>query len=275
MPLSTVSREDYRLQSIVPPTSQWVWAASLAIVVHVGFLLLMLFSVNWKTHNAEAVAVQVWTAADLQQAVPAVPATPVPPPSPAPVEEIKPDIVLAEQVQAMKLKAQLEQQAQAKQAEQQQRLQQAQAKLALQAKQAQATKERIAAMQQLLVKETQSELSQQSSHALNGVRQQIGQSAIQSRMKLSYMDKIRLKIQSRILLPEGMQGNPHATFEVSVLPTGEVLNVRLVHASGQAAYDDAVQRAILKASPFPMPPDASVAVQFRDLNLDFSPQEEN
>jgi colicin import membrane protein len=52
-----------------------------------------------------------------------------------------------------------------------------------------------------------------------------------------------------------------------------VLQVKLLHSSGQSAYDDAVSRAILKASPLPMPPDASLMSQFRDLDLNFARNE--
>jgi colicin import membrane protein len=43
-------------------------------------------------------------------------------------------------------------------------------------------------------------------------------------------------------------------FEVVQLPTGEIIDVRLRRSSGSRAYDDAVQRAILKSSPLPKPP---------------------
>jgi len=60
-------------------------------------------------------------------------------------------------------------------------------------------------------------------------------------------------------------------FDVVQLPTGEVLSARLRKSSGNKAYDDAVERAILKSSPLPRPdrPD-----QFRrELQLKFRPQE--
>ena len=55
------------------------------------------------------------------------------------------------------------------------------------------------------------------------------------------------------------------------LPTGEVLNARLRKSSGHKPYDDAVERAILKASPLPKPerPDLfqrSLELKFRPLD---------
>jgi colicin import membrane protein len=41
------------------------------------------------------------------------------------------------------------------------------------------------------------------------------------------------------------------------LPTGEVLSIRMLKSSGNPAYDTAVERAILKSSPLPLPSDRS------------------
>ncbi len=133
-----------------------------------------------------------------------------------------------------------------------------------------ATEKRKEALQELMAQQTASELSSQSEHALNNANQVSRQ---QAGMMQEFKAKIQAKIRSRIILPEGLQGNPEAIFIVTVLPSGEVVQVSLQHSSGQPVYDDAVRRAILKASPLPMPPDAVLAVQFRVLNLHFSPQD--
>ena len=55
------------------------------------------------------------------------------------------------------------------------------------------------------------------------------------------------------------------------LPTGEIIDVQLRKSSGVAAYDDAVQRAILKSSPLPRPERAEQfprALTFRFRPLD-------
>jgi len=72
-------------------------------------------------------------------------------------------------------------------------------------------------------------------------------------------------------LPPDIVGNPEARFDVVQLPTGEVIDVRLVKSSGVRAYDDAVQRAILKASPLPRP--ARPELFERSLELHFRPNE--
>jgi len=88
----------------------------------------------------------------------------------------------------------------------------------------------------------------------------------------SYANKIKTKIRGNVVLPAGIAGNPEAIFDVVQLPTGEVLEpVRLRKSSGIRAYDEAVERAILKSSPLPPPdrPDQFV----RELQLKFRPKE--
>jgi colicin import membrane protein len=60
---------------------------------------------------------------------------------------------------------------------------------------------------------------------------------------------------------------------VDQLPTGEVINVRLVRSSGIAALDDAIERAIRRSSPLPLPTDS--ALFERTLELKFRPLEDD
>ncbi|NNM81924.1 MAG: TonB C-terminal domain-containing protein, partial [Burkholderiales bacterium] len=91
------------------------------------------------------------------------------------------------------------------------------------------------------------------------------------------IDKYKAMIKSRIrrfvVVPPGIQGNPAAVFEVTLLPDGEVLRATMVSSSGIPAYDAAVERAIMRASPLPLPPDPSLFSDFRDLRLTFRPNE--
>lgn len=87
----------------------------------------------------------------------------------------------------------------------------------------------------------------------------------------SYANKIKAKIRSNVVLPPDLAGNPEAIFDVVQLPSGDVLSARLRKSSGNRAYDEAVERAILKSSPFPRPDRPE---QFaRDLQLKFRPVE--
>ena len=92
-----------------------------------------------------------------------------------------------------------------------------------------------------------------------------------NRARATWVEKIRAKIRGYILLPPDLQGNPEAIFDLTQLPTGEVLSVRLRKSSGHKGYDDAVERAILKSSPLPRPEQPSLFE--RQLELRFRPQD--
>jgi colicin import membrane protein len=68
-----------------------------------------------------------------------------------------------------------------------------------------------------------------------------------------WADRIRAKIRPYVIVPPELQGNPEAVFDVQLLPSGDVLAVKLTKPSGSRAYDEAVERAILKSSPLPLP----------------------
>ena len=60
-------------------------------------------------------------------------------------------------------------------------------------------------------------------------------------------------------------------FEIALAPTGEVQSAKRIRSSGNAAWDDTVQRAILRSSPLPKPDNPAV---FRSpLQFQFRPQE--
>ena len=56
-----------------------------------------------------------------------------------------------------------------------------------------------------------------------------------------------------------------------VLPTGEVLEpILIVKSSGNKAYDEAVERGIIRSQPLPLPEDPELWQQFRELRLPFT-----
>jgi colicin import membrane protein len=87
-----------------------------------------------------------------------------------------------------------------------------------------------------------------------------------------YLSKIRAKIRGNIVVPPEIKGNPEAVFDVTQLPSGEILAVKLKKSSGHAALDAAIDRAILKSSPLPKPDAGDVFS--RTLELKFRPLDE-
>lgn len=59
-----------------------------------------------------------------------------------------------------------------------------------------------------------------------------------------------------------LPGNPRAEFVIDQLPTGEIISVRKTKSSGIPAFDAAVERGILGASPLPKKKDGTVERSF-------------
>lgn len=99
------------------------------------------------------------------------------------------------------------------------------------------------------------------------------QAAAASRGLATWVDKIRIKIRGNIpaQVLDDVKGNPEAIFDVTLLPTGEVLSAKMRKSSGHAGYDEAVSRAILKSSPLPKPDQPGLFQ--RQLELHFRPQD--
>ena len=74
-----------------------------------------------------------------------------------------------------------------------------------------------------------------------------------SRSKNAYIENIRKKIRGNTVLPPGIQGNPEAVFKVTQLPSGEIIDIKLSKSSGNKALDEAIERAIKKSDPLPLP----------------------
>ncbi len=119
---------------------------------------------------------------------------------------------------------------------------------------------------------------EQASFAVDRERQQIKDqlardaTTTQKRDYEAYAGRIKVKIRGNIVLPPDIKGNPEAIFDVVQLPTGEVLSVKLRKSSGHAGYDEAVERAVLKASPLPRPERPELFQ--RALELKFRPRDE-
>ena len=86
-----------------------------------------------------------------------------------------------------------------------------------------------------------------------------------------YIARIQASIRRNIpeSALEGIPGNPAALVDVVQLPTGDVISVRIRKSSGYPRYDEAIERAILKASPLPLPPSREMFE--RELKLTFRP----
>lgn len=229
-----------------PPRPAMRRAAVLSGIVHVCLLAVLFFGVRFQSNPPETVTVELWEAPPpppppvVQEKPP--PPKPAPPPEPEPQVK-KPDIALVEKPKP-KPKPKPEP---------------PKRDLALEKR----LKEQVA-LEEKRIDEQRKERELRELIA----RQQ---AAARDKALLTWTEKIRAKIRGNIVLPRDVPGNPEAIFDITILPTGEVLTVRKRKSSGHAGYDEAVERAILKSSPLPQPDDRSVFQ--RQLELTFHPQD--
>ena len=88
----------------------------------------------------------------------------------------------------------------------------------------------------------------------------------------AYENAIRTKVRGNLVRPPGLEGNPEAVFMVDQLPDGTVMNVRLTRSSGIPSLDEAIERAIRRSSPLPLP--GAQELFQRTLELRFKPLED-
>ena len=220
-------------------------AALLAITVHVALFTVLVFGVRWKTKHPDPVMAELW------RQLPPVEAPRVEPPKPAPKPEPKvepksppkPDIALE---QERKRKEALER----KKRDDEKR---AKAEQERKAREEAAEKKRAEEERRLEAEATRRRMDEQLNRELAAAAPKSGAPLGDPKARAQWADRIRAKIRGNIVLPPDVAGNPEAVFDVQLLPTGEVLAAKLRKSSGVRAYDEAVERAILKSSPLPLP----------------------
>ena len=248
-------------------------AGVLAVLVHFIFFAFMIFGLNWKTYPPEGMVVDLWS--NLPQPVqPEKPAPPAPkpvqpppeakplPPEPqTPLPPPKPDIALKEKIEKPK-PVEKKQPVQKDQKELKEKELKAQKEKELKTQQEKELKD-----QQARVAAEVAQLQREQQEANNKAR---AQAAAQSRVANEideYKARILAKIKGHIVMPPDLPGNPVAEFDVTLLPGGDILDVKLRKSSGFAAFDSAVERAIFLSKPLPLPPEPALFPKFRNLNL--------
>jgi colicin import membrane protein len=264
-------------------TKAWIGA----ILVHVVLLAVLVFSVRWKQEPAQAVSADLVLPSPKGQ-----PPAPTPPPSPppAPSEPVKPapppppppkvddtqakkaDIEKKKEAEKKQKERETEEklakeQALKKEAEKKETLKKeaekkqadARAKEVIEAKERAAKEQRDEKARQELAEKAAREARERAA-AQESAERAAKEAASRARTKAEgdWVAKIRNKVKGNTIWPDDDPSNPQAVFDVSLLPTGEVLDVRLVRSSGNSRFDEAVQRGILKSSPLPKPDQAEV-----------------
>ncbi|MFC3679056.1 cell envelope integrity protein TolA [Bacterioplanoides pacificum] len=90
---------------------------------------------------------------------------------------------------------------------------------------------------------------------------------------LEHTALIRDRITSAWRYPPAVAAEMEVTVRLTLVPTGEVIQVQIINSSGHQGLDRSVEQAIHKASPLPVPNDIAVFEQnFRHLTMKFRPE---
>ena len=237
-------------------------AGILALAVHGVFFALLYFGFSWQSMPLEMMSVELW------QSLPETIEVPVEKPR---VEEVaqqalpekieqpeivqpKPDIVLPDKKKPVLSSVE---------GVEPKRVKKNPAKKKVDAKPV----ARKPIEQELAEQDQEARIAEQQAE-----RERAEQAAAKGRVVNEYKAKIQNKITINIVMPPGVPDDALAVFRVTLLPGGAVLNVEMKKSSGNTAYDNAVERAILKSDPLPLPPDPVMFKDFRILELKFQPK---
>jgi colicin import membrane protein len=234
-------------------------AGILALVVHSVFFALLYFGFNWnrQVSSPATMSVELWPS--LPEAVVATPVNPkveeVVQPPPQREKIVEPDIVMPEKkkVVTKPVEAKPEKMKPVPRA-----VDAAKPKPDTQKPAEPNPDARIADQQAASV---QAERTRQDEQA-----------AAIGRIVDEYKAKIQAKIRRNIVMPPDVASDARAEFLVTLVPGGGVLKAELKKSSGKVAYDNAVERAIWKSDPLPLPPDVQLFNRFRELDMTFKPE---
>lgn len=260
-----------------------VWAGILAVAVHAALIGILIFGVSWQNRMPGTTEVELWSS--LPAARPARPVQPVPPPPepevkkpelPKKVPKETPKHKDIQPTQAdidLKAKRLKEERLRKEQEEQQRKEEKLKKQLKLEreerAKQdMRKRQEKMEAQQRKLAE------AQQQQAAAQRAAQLAAQQAARNSLVKDYADRIIGKIKPYINNQSCQPLNdPEVRFDVTMMPTGELLfDPKLSRSSGSSVCDQAIERAIMRAQPFPKP---DAALNIRDVNLVFRPNRPN
>jgi colicin import membrane protein len=232
---------------------------ALAIAVHLGLALFLIFGVRWQSERPEVVEVDLVRSAPVAPAANPTPPPPKPEPSPEPKPLPKPEPKPEPKPAPPPPKPDI----------------------AVKEKPKPPPKEEpkpfnpLESLKNEVAKLTQRNVSSDADKELaqRKAANAAAASAAHNKAVAAWADRIATKIKHNIIRPANASGNPEAVYEITLLPDGSIIGEpRLKQSTGNPALDTAIERAIRKSDPLPKPDDPSVFE--RILVLRFRPLEE-
>ena len=274
---------------------KWIKAGVLALLVHVVFFIFMTFGLSWKTNPPEGIVVDLWSDLPQPEQKPTKKVK-AQPPKPAPSKKVKPvppkkvkvappkkvKVVPPKKVKVVPSKADIvlkkEKEKKAKLAKEKKEKEK-KARLAKEKKEKE-KKARLAKEKkekERKIKEQNARVAAETERFQKELREEeerrrlqklaYAKAAAKRNLIDEYKAKILAKIKSKLVLPPDLPNDPVAEYNITLLPGGEILSVKLRNSSGFRSFDEAVERAIILARPLPLPKDKLLFPNFRDLGV--------
>ena len=286
------------MSAIVHAKTYRLRAGALALAVHCAFFMLLYFGVSWRAQPPQGMVVDIWESLPNMDPPPAPVETPQQQAEQKKQSKIEAQKVLAEAEHVRVVRANLatkmrnelanlkkaeieerqkRQEADEKQKKQKQEADEKQKKQKQEADEKQKKQKQEADEKQKKQKQEADEKQKKQKREADEKQKRRDADAravtAMGNEVAAYKAKIRAKILRNIVMSSDIPKDALAEFDVTLFSGGVVLNVKLVKSSGSAMYDRAVERAIKKSDPLPVPPEGLLSNQFRELRLNFSPNE--
>jgi len=259
-------------------------AVTYAVLMHVGLLILLVFSLDWtpksvkpgttKPIQAELVDMSKLREIEAQKKA----------------EQQRIEAEKRKQAQEKQRKVEAEKQRKAEQekkrkavAEKQRKADVERKRKAEQAVKRKAAAERKKKAEQAAKQKAEAERKKKAAAAAEAARQREAEQALQAQLAeeaaqaraqsalSEFIPYIQEKVQNNWLRPAGSPPGLSCVIQVTLIPGGEVVGTRVVRSSGNQLFDASVERAVQKASPLPLPADSALFKYFREINFNFVP----
>ncbi|CAG2153076.1 hypothetical protein LMG31506_04739 [Cupriavidus yeoncheonensis] len=230
-----------------------------ALFMHMLLGALLYYGVHWHSAVPEGISAEMWD--PVPESVPSEPVV-KPAPTVRPVEQEKADISLQEKTRKAERAVRDEERAQHEA--------QARADAARKAAQREAQHNAMEAQRQASNAERASELSRLRAQA-GGADANNG-TGTSGKPSSGYAERVRQRVKPHIIFNEDINGNPAAVVAVRMAPDGSILSTRLAKSSGNAAWDNAVLRAVTLSDPLPR--DDATGVAPPEIRITFWPKDQ-
>lgn len=246
-------------------------AAIYAASVHILLIVMMIVSFEWRVKLPQVAEVELW------DSIPQSSAKPIdtPPPEknvevepPKPMEKPSKVEEIIKSLTSDKADISLKQ----KKEEERKKLEDQKKKDDLKKIQEELLKQdQLAKLQQELLQE-------KPKPSLNRHEDMKQSKAPEGGAKLGEIDKYKALIQRKIQQNVNKQlcgtSPVELQFEIGLMPTGELIgNPKMLKSSGIPVCDESVERAIFQSQPLPVPTDTDLFSKFKNLKLNFHPNE--